>query len=299
MNYTMKEQGAPFRALTLARPRSLALLGLCVAGLCLTGLALSASAQSPTLADWDAMRAEFDASHQRTLASIEQAEADIKPVSAWAHLPPDAIALEAYVGKLLLSVESGWAMKVVRTPKGTPRVLILNIDATPVGGFDLGPKQSMATSTSTLYDLQQIAFADCPANGQPRSAGVSRDGSGVTFGWSCGGDRRGQSLQYFSYSLESDGPGIKAKFFTSNDNGMSNISEHAYLPISNELLAAASARLVQRREEERLRQEAVALQKAEQEREKRRLSQERVRSFNRTMEGFGGVLNGAVAEVGT
>lgn len=284
MNYLMNASGGHFRARTFTRPLSLALLGLCMAG-----LALPASAQSPTLADLDRMQAEWDVQHQRTLELIEEAEAAVKPTSAFAHLPPDAIALEAYVDKRLVSVESGFAMKVKRTEQGTPRVLFVNIDATPVGGFDLGPKQPMATATHTLYDLQQIAFGDCPANGHPRTGSVNRDGSGVAFQWSCGGDRRGRGRQYYSYSLEPDGAGIKTTFFTSNDQGVSSTTEHVYLPINDELLAAAAARLNQRREEERLRQAALRMQQAEQARDARAAKAERSAERGAL---FGAVLQG-------
>lgn len=294
MSHLMNLWGRQSRARGVAGSLSLALLGLCMAG-----LALPASAQAPTAADVDRMLAEFDVQHQRTLALIEEAKAAVKPASAFAHLPPDAVPLEPYLGKLLVSVESGFAMRVNGSEQGALRVVFVNIDATPVGGFQLGAKQSMATATYTLYDIQQIAFGDCPANGEPRTANLNRDGSGVGFGWSCGGDRRGRGRQYHSYSLEPDGPGIKTTFVTTTDQGVSNSSEHVYLPMTEELLAAAAARLKQRHEEEQRRQAAIRMQQAEQEREKRRLSQERVRSFNRTMEGINGVLNDAVAEGGT
>ena len=259
----------------------------------------SANAQAVTAADLDAMIAEFDRSHQRTLESIKQAQEAVKPVADFVHLPPSAIALGAYAGKQFVSVESGLAMRVSHSEDGTPRVGFVNIDATPLGGFLAVGKQATATATHEFYNLHQTPFAQCPANSAPRTAWANRDGSDLGFGWSCGGDRSGRGAQRYSYSLKADGPGIKTTFVSSNDKGISTTEEHVYLPITQDLVTAAAARLRQRIEEERLRQQAIQAQRAEAEREKRRASQERVRSFNRAMEGMNGILNDAVAEVGT
>jgi hypothetical protein len=280
--------------------RSKVLGGLAVSLLVLVSSSTVAaqSQGTPTAADIDRMLKESEESGKRTQKLIDDAKAAIRPVSEFAHLPPPATVLGAYSEKLMVSVESGYAMKIRHAENGMPLVTFVNLDATPLGGFLTVGVQPKATAQHVFYNLHETPFAQCPANGRPRTTSANRDGSDLGFNWSCGGDRRGAGVHYYSYSLVADGPGLKATFNSTSDQGASSTEHHVYLPITEERVAAAAERLRQRYEEEQRRQAALRAERAEAERQKRQASQERVRSFNRAMEGLNGVLTDAAAESG-
>jgi len=181
---------------------------------------------------------------------IEEGRAAVQPAANFAHLP-DTMALVDYDSKPLVSVDAGFVIAVQRKPDGMPVVRFVNLDGSVAGSFFLGAKQAMATAAAGFYDIDETAFANCPANGQPRIGTQNRDGRALGFSWSCGGNRRGKGKHQYSDALEADGPGRKATFFSMPDGGQLQTSTHHYLPMTDALLAEAAEKLRIRAEEER------------------------------------------------
>lgn len=253
---------------------------------CSVGWSSTASAQPVTA---ESTQAALDSAQEALDAALraiaEAEEAARSPPPDWDHLPADRMPLDDYVDQILISVDSGWVMQVDRTPVGGPVVRLHNLDGSLAGRFLLGTRYTGGTAERTTQALVETAFATCADDGQPRVAGLKRDGSGLMYMWSCSDS--GRRLNY-TYQLDAHGKGIKATF-TAHVHNTSQLEtvEHHYLPMTDELGFAAATRLNERREEELRQAEANRLQ------QQRDLAAREARSAERWAV-FGAVMQGAV-----